>query len=140
MPTQVIVYVLTALAAVVVVLTRLRLRRQGAAGRTHTGSGLLTVHTVVGVLALVTWVVFLVFPEDTFLGSATVGIIALAFWWVEVVVGLLILVRWMPSRGRHAAGGTTDRWAGGPWLSVLAHVGMAAAVVVFTLAYLTSDV
>jgi len=139
--TSVIVYVLTALAAVVVVLTRLRLGREsGGAGRLNTGRGLLNLHTVAGVLALIVWIVFLVAPEDSPAGSASVGIVALAFWWLVVVAGLLILVRWLPSHGRHASEGAEDSWSEGPGLSVLAHVGMLVGVAVFTWAYLTSAV
>jgi hypothetical protein len=69
-----------------------------------------------------------------------VGIVALAFWWVTVVAGLLILVRWIPSRGRHASSGAQDTWSEGPGLSILAHVGMLVGVGVFTYAYLTSAV
>ncbi len=115
MSTSVIVYALTALAAVVVVLTRLRLGRgSGGAGRLSTGHGLLNLHTGAGVLALVTWVVFLVAPEDSALGSPTLGIVALALWWVVAVTGLLILVRWLPSRGKHASVGSEDSWSDGP--------------------------
>ena len=140
MSTELIVYVLTALAAVVVLLTRLRLGGEAGAGRHQVGRGLLLVHTVAGVLALVTWVAFLVAPEDVFLGTSTFGILSLACWWVVVVAGLLILVRWLPSRGRHASAGTRDGWSDGPGLSVLAHVGMLVGVCVFTWAYLTSAV
>jgi len=139
--TEVIVYVLTGLAAVVVVLTRLRLGRgSGGAGRLSMGRSLLNVHTVAGGLALVTWVAFLVASEDTFLGSSTFGIISLACWWVTVFAGLLILVRWRRPRGRHASDGSADSWSDGPGLSILAHVGMLVGVVVFTWAYLTSAV
>jgi len=135
------VYVLTALAAVVVVLTRLRLGRgSGGAGRLHMGSGLVNVHTVAGVLALVSWVIFLVASDDSFLGSASFGIISLAFWWITVIAGLLILVRWRRPRGRHASQGAADSWSDGPGLSILAHVGMLVGVCVFTWAYLTSAV
>jgi hypothetical protein len=135
MSTEVIVYILTALAAVVVVLTRLRLGRgDGGAGRLQMGRGLVDVHTVAGVVALGTWVAFLV------VGNDLLGIIALAFWWVVVVAGLGILVRWLPSRGRHASGGQEDSWSDGPGLSVLAHVGMLVGVGVFTWAYLTAVV
>ncbi len=140
MSTERIVYVLTALAAVVVVLTRLRLRREGGAGRHSVPSGLVALHTIAGVLALVTWVAFLVAPEENFLGTSAFGIIALACWWVVVVAGLLILVRWLPSRGRHASDGLSDSWSEGPGLSILAHVGMFVGVCVFTWAYLTSVV
>ena len=140
MSTEVIVYVLTGLAALVIVLTRLRLGRdEGGAGRVHVPLVLLNVHTVSGVLALATWLFFLLaggsFSEDT---EAIIGIVALALWWGVVVAGLLILVRWLPSRGRHAAGGTEDTWSEGPGLSVLAHVGMLVGVGVFTWAYVTS--
>jgi hypothetical protein len=139
--TEVIVYVLTALAAVVVVLTRLRLgRRSGGAGRLNMGRGLVNVHTVAGVLALVSWVIFLVASDDSFLGSASFGIISLAFWWITVIAGLLILVRWRRPRGRHASQGAADSWSDGPGLSILAHVGMLVGVCVFTWAYLTSAV
>ena len=135
MSTEVIVYVLTALAAVVVVLTRLRLGRgDGGAGRLQMGQGLVNVHTGAGVLALVLWVVFLVG------GNETIGIVALACWWVVVVAGLLILVRWLPSSGKHASEGQEDSWSEGPGLSVLAHVGMLVGVLVFSWAYLTSAV
>lgn len=135
MSTEVIVYVLTALAAVVVVLTRLRLGRgDRGAGRLQMGRGFVNVHTVVGAIALVTWVAFLV------VGNEVLGIVALACWWVVVLAGLGILVRWLPSRGKHASEGREDSWSEGPGLSVLAHVGMLVGVGVFTWAYLTSAV
>lgn len=140
MSTSVIVYVLTALAAVVVLLTRLRLGGSGAAGRLSTGRSLLHVHTVAGLVALVLWVAFLVSPGDSLPGGNAAGVVALGFWWITVVAGLLILVRWLPSRGRHASAGTQDRWSSGPWLSLLAHVGLLGGVCVFTWAYLTSAV
>jgi hypothetical protein len=139
--TEAIVYILTALAAVVIVLTRLRLGRGGpGAGRFQMGRGLVNLHSIAGVLALVLWVVFLVADEDSAAGSETVGIVALACWWVVVVAGLLILVRWLPSRGKHASDGREDGWSDGPGLSVLAHVGMLVGVVVFTWAYVTAVV
>lgn len=136
---EIIVYVLTGLAALVIVLTRLRLGRDdGGAGRVHVPLLLLNVHTGSGVLALVTWLVFLLgggsFSDNT---AGIIGIAALALWWVVVVAGLLILVRWLPSRGRHAADGREDTWSEGPGLSVLAHVGMLVGVGVFTWAYST---
>jgi hypothetical protein len=126
-----VVYVLTALAAVVVVLTRMRLTKDAAAGRHHVGLGILNVHTFCGVLALVGWIVFLVGENDL------VGIFALAFWWFTAFAGLLILLRWLPSRGRHATGARDDSWSEGPGLSVLAHVGMLVGVLVFTWFYVS---
>jgi hypothetical protein len=137
---EVVVYILTALAAVVVVLTRLRLREEAGARRHRIGTGLLNVHTLFGVLALGSWLVFLLAPEDTVAGGGLVGIIALGLWWVTVLAGLLLLVRWLPSRGRHASGPIEDSWSEGPGLSILAHVGLLVGVLVFSYAYLTSAV
>jgi hypothetical protein len=136
----VIIYVLTALAAVVVVLTRLRMRGGQGAGRFHVGNRLLDVHTVAGTLALVFWTVFLAAPEDSPAGSSTVGIIGLGLFWIVTLAGLMILVRWLPSHGKHASDAVQDSWSEGPGLSVLAHVGMLVGVIVFTFAYLTSAV
>jgi hypothetical protein len=132
----VVIYVLTALAAVVVVLTRLRMGRGQGAGRFYVGRRLLDVHTVAGALAVVTWTVFLVAPEESPAGTSTVGIIGLGLFWITTLAGLLILVRWLPSHGKHASEGASDSWSEGPGLSVLAHVGMLVGVVVFTFAYL----
>ena len=135
MSIEVVVYILTALAAVVVVLTRVRLGGEGGAGRLEVGSTLLNVHTVAGTLALICWVIYLFADDETFLGGALMGIIALALWWVTTVAGLLILVRWLPSRGKHADQAREDTWSEGPGLSVLAHVGLLVGVLVFTYAY-----
>jgi hypothetical protein len=135
--TEVIVYVLTGLAAVVILLTRLRLSKPSGARRVDVGTRLLGLHTTAGVLALASWLLYLFGSEA--LGerpTALVGIVALAFWWIVVAAGLLILVRWLPSRGRHAAEATRDSWSDGPGLSILAHVGMLVGVGVFTWAYL----
>lgn len=142
MSTEVIVWVLTALAAVVVLLTRLRLsREEGAAGRIEVGTTLLGVHTTCGTLALLFWLAFLLAGERVSEGTSSIlGIVALGFWWLVVVAGLLILVRWLPSRGKHAADGREDTWSEGPGLSVLAHVGMLVGVVVFTYAYVVAAV
>jgi hypothetical protein len=136
---EIIVYILTALAAVVVVLTRLRLGGSDTgAGRSDVGSGLLNVHTGAGILALAVWVTYLVAPEDSPVGGELAGIIGVALWWVVTVAGLLILVRWLPSHGRHAVEAMEDSWSEGPGLSVLAHVGMLVGVLVFTYAYAES--
>lgn len=136
----VVVYVLTALAGVVVVLTRLRLGGDAGAGRTRTSPTLLNVHTAAGALGLLCWVVFLVADRESALGGAGFGILALALLWLTALVGLLLLARWLPTRGRHAGEAGSDSWSEGPGLSVLAHVGMAVGVVVFTLAYLMDTV
>jgi hypothetical protein len=133
----IVAYVLTALGALAVLLTRLRLRNS------HAGWP-LAVHTGAGVIAVVLWLLFLVFPDDSFLGGALVGVIALAFWWIVTAAGLMLLVRWLPSRSRGKRAADTvdaaDSWTGTPWLSVLAHVGLLVGTLVFTYAYLTSAV
>ena len=128
MKPEYIVYVLTFLSAVVVLLTRVRLSQARAAGQHQVGMGTVNVHTGFGVAALVLWAYFLVTGTD----SSLVGVVALFFYWLTALVGLLILMRWVPSRGKHASGTTDDNWSEGPGLSVLAHVGMLVGVLVFT--------
>lgn len=138
---EVLVYVLTSLAAVVVVLTRLRLSGEGsAAGRLQISHRVLFLHTVIGALALVVWVAFLALPDDSLLGGSAAGIVAIGLWWVTTILGLLVLARWLPARGKHAEPAAVDSWSKGPGLSVLAHVGLLVGVLVFTYAYLTSAV
>jgi len=136
----IIVWILTVLAAVAIVLTRLRLGNDDAAGRSSISRRLPIVHFCAGILALVLWVPVLVAPDDSFVGGALMGILAVAVWWVTALCGLLILVRWLPVKGRHAPQATVDGWGAGPGLSVLAHLGLAGGVLVFTYAYLTAAV
>jgi len=123
-----ITVVLTILAAVAVVLTRVRLSRNDgeAAGSLSIPKALLNAHTGVGLLALVTWTAYLV------TGTTIIGWVALLFWWVVVVAGILILIRWVPAKGRHSSGPVVDTWGEGPGLSVLAHVGLLVGVAIFT--------
>jgi hypothetical protein len=136
----IVVWILTGLAAVAIVLTRLRLRGDDAAGRFSISRRLPAAHFLAGTLALVLWLGVLVASEDTVLGGPLVGILAIALWWVTAVCGLLILARWLPAKGRHAPEATGDGWSDGPGLSVLAHLGMVVGVLVFTYAYLTAAV
>lgn len=131
-----ITLVLTVLAAVVVILTRVRLGRNNgeAAGRLSIPRGLLNTHTIAGTLALVGWTAFLVL-DNVLLGWA--GLLA---WWVTVIAGLLILLRWMPARGRHSSGPVADTWGEGPGLSVLAHVGLLVGVLVFTVLLVLGEI
>ena len=101
MPLSWIVYVLTALAGVVVVLTRIRLGGDKAsAGRLQISRTLLNTHTIVGLAALMTWTVFLVTGAGDKDGNSLIGIAGLALFWVTAIAGLTILVRWLPSRGQ----------------------------------------
>jgi hypothetical protein len=124
-----IAFVLTALAAVVVVLTRVRLASgdEEAAGRLDIPRGLVNVHTIFGVVALGLWGTFLLATVDKVYGYA-----GLACWWITTVAGLLILARWLPAHGRHASGPAADSWGEGPGLSVLGHVGLLVGSIVWT--------
>ena len=131
-------YVLTGLVGLVVVLTRLRL------AQTHPGR-LLDAHTGIGLVGLVVWTLFLVWPHDSWPGGSLVGVVGLGCWWVVGVLGLVILARWVPSgrggrRAARRAARPSDSWSRGPWLSVLAHVGSFLAVGYFTWAYVTGAV
>jgi len=136
----IVVWILTALAAVAIVLTRLRLSGDDAAGRFSISRRLPVAHFVAGTLALVLWVGVLVAPDDTLVGGPAVGILAIAFWWITAICGLLILARWLPAKGRHVPEASGDTWSDGPGLSLLAHLGMVVGVLVFTYAYLTAAV
>jgi preprotein translocase subunit SecY len=128
-----ITIVLTVLAAVVVVLTRVRLANDdGGAGRISIPHGLLNTHTFAGVPALLLWAGYLYTAWGDGSGSALLGWGALLLWWVTVVAGLLVLARWLPAKGRHAEGQQADTWGEGPGLSILAHVGLLVGVVIFT--------
>lgn len=136
-----IVYGLTPLALVVVVLTRVRLAgRAPSAGRLQTSRGVLNVHTVAGLAAVATWTVFLFTGRGDGTGDSQIGILSLALFWITSIAGLMILMRWKRSRGKRAATVVTDSWSSGPGLSLLAHLGMLAGVVLFTYAYLISEV
>ncbi len=127
--------VLTVLAAVVVVLTRVRLAGDsGSAGRLSIPASVLNTHTFAGGLALLGWVAFLL------TGTRLLGAVSLVLWWLAVLAGLLILARWMPAKGRHSSGPTADTWGEGPGLSVLAHVGLLVGVGVFTVLFLTESI
>lgn len=127
-----VAFVLTALAAVVVLLTRVRLggSEDSTAGRLAIPRGLVNTHTTAGVVALLVWCYFLFLN-----GDSLVGLIGLVLWWITVIAGLLILLRWKPARGRHASAGGSDTWSEGPGLSVLAHVGLAVGAAIWTVLY-----
>ena len=131
--TELIVYVLTALAAVVIVLTRLRLGTSRVVPvADDVGRAALDVHTIAGVLALVAWLVFL-FGEDQL--RTTVPRSSASSRWPLVDRGGRRTADPGPvaAHPRQARGDATqDSWSEGPGLSVLAHVGMLVGVSVFT--------
>lgn len=132
-----VTWFLTALGAVVVLLTRIRLggesagEQNRASGVAGYSSALLRLHTIVGVLTLVAWVVALVTARR----ELALG--ALAGWWLLAIIGLLLLARWLPSGGRHAEEKAADAWGSGAGLSLLGHLGMVAGVAYFTFVTLT---
>ncbi|MEU4392029.1 hypothetical protein [Kribbella sp. NPDC023855] len=126
-----VTWFLTALGAVVVLLTHVRLGGDKAETRRASGvasfsGALVRIHTTVGFVTLVAWVVALV------TGRREVALGALVGWWVLSVVGLLLLARWLPSASKHAKDKATDAWGSGAGLSLLGHVGMVVGVVYFT--------
>lgn len=121
------VWMLTALAAVVVLLTRMRLSSEKAqSGHAMVPLAIVNAHTLLGVVALAIWIYYLTSPGDA------LGVAALVVWWLVVALGLLILARWMSRPGKHAAETTGDSWAEGPALSILGHVGMLLGISFFT--------
>ena len=135
---EIIVWVLTGLALVVILLTRVRLGNDETEGPMKVNRPALNVHTFVGLPTFALWVAWLVAPNDSTLGGDVVGIVALALWWITALAGLALLVRWLPSRGRHATNVEEDTWSEGPGLSLLAHFGLLIGVFMFTFHYLTA--
>lgn len=142
MPIRLITFVLLALAALVVVLTRVRMRREGAAGAHQVPRGVVNVHTGFGALGLLAWLAYLLVGDRASLpvSGEVIGITAIFCLWIVAIAGLLILMRWLPSRGRHALEAAEDDWSGGPGLSILAHLGMVGGVVFFTAVYMLDKV
>jgi hypothetical protein len=126
-----VTWFLTALGAVVVLLTRVRLG--GDADDTHRSSGVASfsaafvkIHTFVGVLTLIAWIVAMV------TGRKEIAIGALGGWYLLSLVGLLLLARWLPSASKHAKDKATDAWGSGAGLSLLGHLGMVVGSAYFT--------
>lgn len=121
------VWLLTGLAAVVVLLTRSRLsNEQNQAGHAMVPHEIVNAHTLMGIVALGTWIAYLSSPGNI------LGIASLVAWWIEVAIGLLILGRWMSRPSKHAADATGDSWGQGPGLSILGHIGMLLGISFFT--------
>lgn len=131
-------YVVTALLVLVVVATRMQLRRPGRSGHTHTGEFWIGLHTGAGVLAALLWLVFLIRPEDSALGSSLTGVIGLFFWWLTGIAGLGLMLRWKRSRGRRAV--RTEHPRAAAVVSVATHVLAFAGIVFLTWCYLISVV
>ncbi|MDN7122796.1 hypothetical protein INN71_15505 [Nocardioides sp. ChNu-153] len=144
-PDPLAVHLLTAFAVVVVLLTRRVLGRRSTSARQGPRHGhgvspwLLDVHTGAGLAGGLLWVVFLLVDQDGATWHSLLGVVGLGLWWITGWAGLLLLGRWLPSRGRHSD--ARDRgWFVGLGLALLGHLGVAASAVVFTLAYLSGSV
>jgi hypothetical protein len=106
---------------------RLAKNDRRAAGRIDIPAALVNAHSVVGALAIVVWGSYLFLGADW-----VVGFLGLVLWWGTTAIGLLILLRWMPAKGKHASAGAGDEWTEGPWLSMVAHLGALVGAIVWT--------
>lgn len=129
-------WMLTALAGVVVLLTRIRLASSDhrPAGRIDFARSVLTTHTFAGVVALGLWV------PGLLLELRLLTLAGLVAWWVVTAAGLLLLARWLPAHGKHAGEAVADEWTEGPWLSMLAHLGMLGGAIFFTWTVLAQNI
>lgn len=88
---------------------------------------MLTVYTTTAFLALLGWLLFLVFPDDSAAGHPLVGVVGLFFWWITTLVGLRLVTRTRTVTARRG------------WL-VVAHLALILVVSYFTWAYTTAAV
>ncbi|WP_447644815.1 hypothetical protein [Nocardioides zeae] len=133
-PSSLAVYALTVFCAVVVVLTRWILGSGRSPG--HGVSPLvLGAHTGAGLLGTVVWTAFILIPADGEAWHSALGAVGLGAWWVTGWFGVLLLGRWLPSRGRHSDA-RDRRWFVGLTTALVGHVGVLVSGVVFTLGYL----
>lgn len=133
---KVISTILLVLAVVLVVLTRRRLAKadEPGAGRLDIPVTVVNLHTILGGLSIVLFGSYLLFGLDW-----VVGFLGLVLWWGTTIVGLLILMRWLPAKGKHAAEGATDEWTEGPWLSMVGHLGALVGAIVWSAFFLMGE-
>lgn len=124
----VLAWILVALAILVLVLTPLRLRgARGREGMVDFSGWALNLHTITLFVGLALIALRLLgVHESSF--ATWVAILALA---VASLIGLSFLARWRRSGSRHAVAFGGDGWTRGPWLSQIAHIGLAIGTVVF---------
>lgn len=124
----VLAWILVALAILVLVLTPLRLRgARGQDGMVDFSGWVLNLHSITLFVGLALIVLRLLGVHES--GFITwVAIIALV---IASLIGLSFLARWRRSGSRHAVAFSGDGWTRGPWLSQIAHIGLAIGTIIF---------
>lgn len=134
-----LIWTLTAVVAVVVLATPLRLHRESGRSGIRIGRTVSRIHTVAGLVGVAAWAALVQWGEDVVLGDALMGVIALAGFWVTTFSGLLIMLRWLPTPGDHDRCSWRDRFTG-PIPSVVGHLAVLAITVYFCWAYVSFTV
>lgn len=122
-------WILVALAALVLVLTPLRLRAsRNQEGMVDFSDWALNLHSITLVIGLGLIVLRLLDIHESTMAT-WLAILALV---IASLIGLSFLARWRRPRSRHAVDFAGDSWTRGPWLSQVAHVGLTIGTVLFT--------
>lgn len=121
-------WILVALAILVLALTQLRLRAaRGQRGMVDFSGWVLNLHSLtLGVGLAIIVLRLLDVHEST--PATWLAIICLV---IASLIGLSFLGRWRGSGSRHSEHFAGDGWTKGPWLSQIAHIGMAIGTVIF---------
>lgn len=133
------IWILTALCAVVVLATPVRLRRESTQGGIRIGRTVQRVHTVAGLIGVGAWAALVLWGPQVWLGDALMGVIGLAGLWIASVAGLLIMLRWLPTPGDTHRRSFTE-FVAGPLPSIVGHPAVLAATIYFCWAYVTIKV
>lgn len=132
---------LAVMGLVVVVLTRVRLRNEDeAAGLAKVSPLVVNLHTLTGLVGEVLFLDYLLDDLQLGLGREVAGQLGVGLLVVTALCGIAILLRWLPSGGRHSSEAHDDSWAAGPGLSIVAHGGMAAAVALSLAAFVSNRI
>lgn len=134
-----LIWILTAVCAVVIVATPVRLGRESKYQGIRIGRGVQRVHTLAGLVALAAWSALLYWGRDVWLGDALMGVIGLAGFWVAAFAGLLIMLRWLPTPGDDDRRSFRETLLG-PLPSVVGHLAVFGATVYFCWAYVMIEV
>jgi hypothetical protein len=125
--TDAILWVLVGLGVAIILLVRLRLAGSHEhAGRSQVPVAYVNVYALIGFAALGLLVAYIL------TGMRVIAYAVIPVGWVFALIGLGMLMRWMPRRSKHAAGPIADSWTRGPVLSILAHTGVLLGVIIAT--------